>query len=467
MSHRQALQHTPSAVKRRETEIPFGIRAIQSGIQVDGVWISGSNTVANSRAPSVVVNTDSSDKSNSSETNHGPNGNARLERPQPAHRQSTQDRSTNASVDLANGHGHSLQVERPGRLSTEYVPRGRPTYQPRRASGLRYSNIDENSDALNALEGRRNGTAAGADVSSGMRNFVGRIRRDQPDSQRSESIELSLMPPVPGYLRREQHYNASSNASSASSSGDEQQHAPRRNPLTTITSSGFYESGSLSRNQQNPVSRGQRDIADALAYHRRSQGAEEGQLIPRIRLSHDAAGPTSDGPIEYSHRNQSPYQLEETNDPFLTPLATPMLGTSAFGSPMDSPIKATYESHAEEPPTFGSFVNANPPLNDNSASPTDCEETSPISQQGALPLQYSDGNRQQRQSQVVRKVNSGFEILRPGSFSQPRNQQPGDRNRDLERGYDLVDNTRQLERPPKKLQRKRADSKESRFKEQV
>lgn len=38
----------------------------------------------------------------------------------------------------------------------------------------------------------------------------------------------------------------------------------------------------------------------------------------------------------------------------------------------------------------------------------------------ALPTLPSDANRTERQSQVVRKINSGFEILRPGTFNQQK-----------------------------------------------
>lgn len=37
----------------------------------------------------------------------------------------------------------------------------------------------------------------------------------------------------------------------------------------------------------------------------------------------------------------------------------------------------------------------------------------------AQPLQPFDGNRRLRRSQVIRKINSGFEILRPGTLDAP------------------------------------------------
>ena len=50
----------------------------------------------------------------------------------------------------------------------------------------------------------------------------------------------------------------------------------------------------------------------------------------------------------------------------------------------------------------------------------DVEQAHPNPQGSWNALQQSDGNRQTRQSQVVRKVNSGFEILSPGSLSRPQ-----------------------------------------------
>ena len=451
--HRQALEHHPSVTARRDAEVPFGIRAIQSGIQVDGVWISGSNTPIqsgfNSRAPSMMLDTDPSNNSHPPERAAAMPSNPRLEIPQPAHRQSTQGRSSTASRDSTAPHGRSSQMERSSnRLSTDYLPRGRPTYQPRRSSGLRYSNIDENSDALDALEGRRNGTIPEAGVSQGMRNFISRIRKDQPGILRRESHELSLMPPNPGYLRMEH----SSGNSNSSSSGDEQQRAPRRPPVVRDPSDILYDPASLPRNQLHLIDPDQRSSFDALAHHRRSQGAEEGHLLPRIRLSHTAGGLVPSTPAEHRYVFEEPRAVEHSSDPFVTPLGTPM------GSPIRSVV---------EPPSFASFVNSTPLPDHHTETLDDSEETSPSSQESAPPLQHSDGNRQLRQSHVVRKVNPGFEIVHPGSFNHAQRNYAGDWNRDLEKGNDRDLNTTGLKRGSKRLQRKRADSKESRFTEQV
>lgn len=418
---------------------------------MDGVWISGSNTPVqsgpNSPAPSIILGTDLANTSHSPERAAAAASKPRVEIPQPAHRQSTHGQSSTLSRDSTLPYGGPSD-----RLSTEYLPRGRPTYQPRRSSGLRYSNIDENSDALDALEGRRqNGTIAEADVSQGMRTFINRPRSEQPGTNGPESIELTLMPPKPGFLLKERS-NGSSNVSSASSSGDEQPHAPRHPRAVGVSSETIDGPVYRSYTGQYHVDPDQRSSFDALAHHRRSQGAEEGQLRPRNRPSGTTSIVKPGTLAEHRYSFEEEHPVTEASDPFMTPLGTPMV------YPMQS---------MEEPPSFANFVNANPLPESHLASVDDSEETSPSSQESAPPLQRTDGNRQPRQSQVIRKINSGFEILHPGSFSQPQKNYAGDWIQDLEKGNEQDLSTTKVDKAPKKLQRKRADSKESRFKEQV
>ena len=60
----------------------------------------------------------------------------------------------------------------------------------------------------------------------------------------------------------------------------------------------------------------------------------------------------------------------------------------------------------------------------------------------AQPLRPFDGNRRLRRSQVVRRVNSGFEILRPGTLNNPR------------QSSDTADAREDYSQKPKKLQRR-------------
>lgn len=60
----------------------------------------------------------------------------------------------------------------------------------------------------------------------------------------------------------------------------------------------------------------------------------------------------------------------------------------------------------------------------------------------AQPLRPFDGNRRLRRSQVARRVNSGFEILRPGTLNTPR------------QSSDTADAREDYSQKPKKLQRR-------------
>ena len=172
-------------------DVPFGIRAIESGVEVDGVWISRSNTPAHSTpgtpapaSPALSADpeppTQPTAQSNRAST---ASNMSRLEIPQPAHgpRRVSPSSSTNTTHTRVSGNPfeRSLSGERmpsrPGSLLME-VPqtRGRPTYQPRRSSGLRvYSDyqtegtVGHSADALARLEGRQMKSKTGSKSSSG------------------------------------------------------------------------------------------------------------------------------------------------------------------------------------------------------------------------------------------------------------------------------------------------------------
>lgn len=446
---RQALEHRPSLQARRAQEIPFGIRAIQSGIEVDGVWISGSNTPAQSspasRAPSIMLETDSSKSARSRERPSEQPNMGNLEAPRPALRQPSQPRySVNGRESLP-----SYQTDRsPNRLSTDLPSRGRPTYQPRRASGLRYSQveqIDENDDALNALEGRRTGTVL-TTGSPGMPAFSSTFRKSHQESKDSESrgsesLELLLMPPTPGYLMAEQRPLRAPRSVSASSSMD----VPRRPGMVKDSPDVLLDPAHLPPNQQRFVDA---NNFEALGERRRSQVAEEGQLlrryqaaeggiyVPHTRVSNTGKKYT---PVTSAESDLERQQFGEAAiDPFATPYGTPM------GSPKIQ----------EEPPSFASFVNSTPPI-EHRIEPLDDSDTSPTPSEETSAPQGTDSNRQTRQSQIVRKVNSGFEILRAGTLNQPQQSYSGDWNHDLEKGVQGDANVAENTRGQKKLQKAR------------
>ena len=283
-----------------------------------------------------------------------------------------------------------------------------------------------------------------------MHNFIRTSRRIQPGLENSESHELLLMPPNPGYLM-ERRAHRHPRSVSASNNGDEL-HAQRRPPMVRDHSNILFDPAFLPQNQQRFVDSNHQTNFDGLGERRRSQAAEEGHLLPRMRVSNTPSGFGPPAPGGQGYEFEELASGGNTVDPFATPLGTPM------GSP-----KA-----AGEPPSFASFVSSAPPI-DNRIEPLDDSDTSQTSSEEAPALQSTDGNRQPRQSHALRKVNAGFESLRPGVANESHRNYTGDWNRDLEKGNEPNSEPSDNKRGQKKLQktRGRADSKESRFKEEV
>ena len=148
------MKHSQSVRRGRARDVPFGIRAIESGVEVDGVWISKTNTPASSIPGSPVISAtpdrqaaaqaDSSVDRTSSASNM-----THLEIPQAIQSQS--------HADAAPGPSTRNPFERPVRNhepppTSDHQARGRPTYQPRRSSQLRYSNSINPEDSEDATD---------------------------------------------------------------------------------------------------------------------------------------------------------------------------------------------------------------------------------------------------------------------------------------------------------------------------
>lgn len=173
-----------SKANEYEDDIPFGIRAIERGVSVDGVWVSRSNTptqsVSGSPAseseslnytrPNPPITAGSPDRTSSiSNMSH-------LEIPQPVHGYPGGSNTSTRSSDISDApFERGLPTEefqtRPISYQSESArfSRTRPTYQPRHSSHLRFSNSQGydyeheheheygNSAAMAALEGRSAG----------------------------------------------------------------------------------------------------------------------------------------------------------------------------------------------------------------------------------------------------------------------------------------------------------------------
>ena len=144
------MQQVVHAREGRPADVPFGVRAIESGIEVDGVWISRSNTPASSNPPSPATSaTDdpSPEKAHRNEIG-SPKAVPTLVMPQPMHpyqgQPGNRSRSNSRSPEIQAAAGgspdrlHNL----PNTSEDSIKIRIRPTYQPRQSSHLRFSSGD-------------------------------------------------------------------------------------------------------------------------------------------------------------------------------------------------------------------------------------------------------------------------------------------------------------------------------------
>ena len=156
------MQHTASVKRGRSQrqQIPFGVRALESGIEVDGVWISGTNTPSTMPgSPNIAAMKPlPAHGEYSPESSSSTSETSRIEVPQPVHGYSGINNSSSLSNKTPTPVNRPMSSERQHNKPplSDHQSHGRPTYQPRRSSQLRFSNsIDpQNSDAFAALEGR-------------------------------------------------------------------------------------------------------------------------------------------------------------------------------------------------------------------------------------------------------------------------------------------------------------------------
>lgn len=166
------MQRVGSARRRKGPEVPFGIRAIESGIEVDGVWISRSNTPAQSlpptpapaspaSGPSIAPRPQLPKQEDSPDRSSSASNISRLDIPQPVYgsppvnlRPSGPSSATlNASYERLKAGANSPIPPGSDLPDLARVQQIRPTYQPRHSSQLRYSNLytyDNNTVATTA-----------------------------------------------------------------------------------------------------------------------------------------------------------------------------------------------------------------------------------------------------------------------------------------------------------------------------
>lgn len=379
---------TPS-VKSKD-EIPFGIRAIQSGIEVDGVWISRTNTpVASSRASI----SDSVPRSYN---------NSQLELPATAMQGSSRNSSRAPSTfDRA--------------VSAERIP----TTNGSRSSSPGRGRMTNQQKCSNCNHNIPKGHAA----------------LDYPRSAPGSG------PPSP----RDGVHGESSQTSNKSSrrTSDESDYMAIQHDVRA------YETAYI-RPASTQVPIDPRTDLDLLQSHRLSHVAETGQLTPRVRKPGNSGDWAAVAENQISSINGVNYFVpQKTPSPPLPPIIDPEeeIGVASSSNP-------TQDSHA------ANQARQAVPLMESYAPkaayyPDTYQPRGPHHQYSYDDVPYEVPTEQnQRESQVLRKVNDGFEILRPGTFHPPTPEE--------------LENAEK--RQSKKLQKKRrtsGDSRQSAFIEQV
>ncbi|KAI9711624.1 MAG: hypothetical protein M1812_007147 [Candelaria pacifica] len=430
----EEMRQAPKPSRARGNDIPFGVRAIESGIEVDGVWISRTNTPApsspRSLAPAPVAVASSSSQRVRQDPKRASTASemSRLEIPQPAYGQTP-------SIRIAKGSSDSGSTSRPPSsfdraVSAERLPTRSSSpgsgvedrYRPRHHSQLRYSshNLLRDSTTLDSLEGRQ--------------------RRSKHVEQREKDSDEERSP------------KHSSGSSSESGSNQTHYYPTRPSRARHNSSSGGSLDGIRTPIDARPFTESRRsENLDSLRAHRLSHAAETGQFIPRTQRG-VASG-------DWSNAVPSQAPLVEQGDYFNPRLSS--TGQVAQDNPFATPAGVRVPRSP--------YIDA-PSEQDMGMPKSDQQQAEPLLHQyepteSVTNHQYTDFNHPRRQSRNVRKVNSGFEVHPQGSVPLQEYNYAG-LGRPEEWDHDLETGDR---RQSRRLQKKRRDSasKASSFVEQI
>lgn len=294
------MRHSASVRRGRAKDIPFGVRALEKGVQVEGVWHSKANTPIPSLPGSPVLATTASKGKSPESTTNTPSAGGPV-------KPSVTRIETSRPID-------HLTPE----LATDQH-RGTASYKPRRSSGLRFNEPLEPGERRAGFPSHENQASAGQSSKQTHSSSTSESRTVMGRSDEEDAIQLDPLP-------RPRYYSPSANSSHTSHES---------NPFLT-------PSASQRQSMEEPLPLSHLDA-----------------LVP-LEVDGDATGYHSqmlrDAEIQYGDGHAQPPPI------------------------LDAPIQALYASdtHNFEP------------------------------------------NREGRQAQVIRKVNSGFQILRPGSLALPR-----------------------------------------------
>ncbi|KAH6614842.1 hypothetical protein C7974DRAFT_442852 [Boeremia exigua] len=395
MLESQPVQQVQAEEMKRD--IPFGVRAIESGIEVDGVWISRSNTPVGSSRASIMSE------------NRLPRSfnNSAFELPQMSYASSHGSSAAPSSFDRA------VSAER---LPTNDSRSGSPpnqVYQNRPGPSSPIYSQSRNSAALQNPE--RSG------------------------------------PPSP----RNAQFGESSGSSKKSSrrTSDESDYMAIGQDVRAYETAYMRPSSGLS-----PID--PRTDLDLLQSHRMSHVAETGQLTPRVRKPGNSGewASVADNQVA-THNGVNYFMPQKTPSPPLPPVADSQEEAAGYAS---SHVAASQQedqrrSHASQGVPLQESYAPNAPY-----YPDTYQVRGPQHQPSYDEVPYevqTMQNNQRPESEVLRSVNSGFQVLKPGTFAPPPAA-------DME----MTDRSERRQSTGRKLQKKRRSSGESRksaFTEQV
>ncbi|KAI9765271.1 MAG: hypothetical protein M1840_007470 [Geoglossum simile] len=452
-AHLREMRESRRIIQLQGEGIPFGIRAIEAGIEVEGVHISrpATPTVRHFRNVSNGSISSNGSKLGSSQIPalSRPTSDAAAPNTEQIDASDAGSRHQDGSSSATGGHLLTQQLTN----NTQPIARGalgdHPLYQspsssngtdsryvPRNSSHLRFSNQGPiaDPDTLDRLEGQkgldlwnaenmRPGTSPklGIRIPSATLSIFETKRISSTLTKTHQSTKLRRH----SESARDKKYERNSASSSESASSRNSMPPNNLSRAQLQSSNSPYRGETLTKAQ--PTAKDKQEHLDSLHSHRLSHAAEVGQLLPRTRRAANG---------EQIGAKASTGAPAKPGDELLPPTDNP------FATPGISPV--------EDPKASKTQPIRNP------------GEGSHDSSKGQLTKQYgTDALHPPSNSHVpvIRKVNSGFEILAPGTFGMPATNGNGMRHSDI--ALDLETGERGQQRKQKfveKLRRGRISS---------
>jgi hypothetical protein len=376
----EALRRSGQIVESRKShDIPFGVRAIQSGIQVDGIWISNGS----SPIPSELK---LEHEQGESDTTEGEGSRARAKTPaevpqQPSRPSSRQGRPVMRTLSSGmppwERSPDPASSERPGSAGN------RTSYKPRKSSHLRYGSYGEtryDKETLGHLEGHPSPKSS-PKTSPKKKPHTHRLRGSQQ-------------------IEREADSSAADNEHSSGTSSD---------------SDATLSNKVLLKDRKH-----------------------ESTVVQPSNLNFGAPTLLAYAPSNRATRSSFPVQSSKA-EYFSIPRDSPGYESDPFATPHQSPMDHSPLVHPTVPGTEPS---------------TDLGEDSRLlyQSQNRPPSPFVPGEL--HLNRVVRKVNSGFQVLPAGTFGVPASL--GAKDSEVDEHGNSNDDTG--DRRQSKLQKKRPQS---------